>query len=712
MTVTEINPQGGPPEEEEGPARRRAWRTWFKKEPTYEEVTAGTEVARRAQELESDWDAKLAEERDAVTAWVEKHALKLPDSRYVKRRAKVLARHLPGIVVKLVVVKIPALVWNEVIGPVWIGSGKCIVAYHSWVTAARLDDAHQIAEGALKARQKADQHKAHGHRVYASLTAGLLLAGSGAYLFYVHRLAFWVIVIVLVGIIDLIGRAGRVKKDLAPAHREMLHENISFAQLTASIQAAFNETVGVDTNGVGLVRCDGVCSYDFDRQEWRQYLTHWQKIKPEDVDYVQRAIGAPPNTVKLLEVPSAAMRRILVIKHGDALKNVPQAPDGPAGSLSIMVPADLGVSKNIDQPFRIFIAGVHVIIVAKTGGGKTVHFDNLIDYVSKCRNAVAWGINLAKRHAFSKWRGVVQKVARTPEEAEALLDAALAEIQRRMDILDELANSDDPSKHTDSWNPDDPDMGPALVIFIDEFPQLAEFNGKPSGTLDLLTKVEKVHRIGREVMVSIVLALQKWGNKDSGSTIVSSQSTVVIVGPCAPYDAGEVFGYDKRDAGWSPHLLKPANEDAINDAGKAFVLGPGFLEPDEVRGWAPRGMTDTIALANRRVQEGLPKLVTVDGEDDIEEAAIVPNMLAALQAAFDYFEPSDGWLPSTMAAKWISEQSGEKVTTHRLSADLKKELGSRMEDGLIPQPRPTRNELGGNCNCYARADVEAAMGAL
>ena len=696
--MTDIGLPEGPPEDDNNKARRRAWNRWFKKEPT------SAELVRPAKDLAID-------ERDAVAAWVEKHALKLPDPRYVKRRVRQVAPHVPGIVIKVLGVRIPALIWHEVIGPVWIGSGKCIRAYHNWVTAAWLDEAHQIADGPLKSRQKADQHRAHGHRVYASLTAGGILAAGGAYLYYVHSMAFWVVVVIIIGLIDLLGRAGRVKKqDLAPAHREMLHEDISYAQLTASIQAAFNESVGVDANGTGLVRCDGVCSYDFDRQEWRQYLTHWQKIKPDDVDYVQRAIGAPPNTVKLLEVPSAAMRRILVIKHGDALKNVPQSPDEPAGSHSILEAAVLGVSKNIDQPFHIFIAGVHVIIVAKTGGGKTVHFDNLIDFVSKCRNAVAWGINLAKRHAFSKWRGVVQKVARTPEEAEALLDAALVEIQRRMDVLDDRANSDDPSRHTDSWNPDDPEMGPALIIFIDEFPQLVEFNGKPAGTLDLLTKVEKVHRIGREVMVSIVLALQKWGNKDSGSSIVSSQSTIVIVGPCAPYDAGEVFGYDKRDAGWSPHLLKPANEDAINDAGKAFVLGPGFIEPDEVRGWAPRGMTDTIAIANRRMQQGLPVIKTED--DEIEDAAIVPNMLAALQAAFEHFNPSDKWLPSTMAAQWISERSGEKVTTHKLSSTLKKELESRLEDGLIPQPHPTRNKLGDNCNCYSWDDVNAAMGAL
>lgn len=705
MTITDVPPQV-PPEEDDDSARRRSIRRWFRRAPGPEAALTkepGTEVATRqpaGEEIAEAW------------AWVEEHALKLPDSRYVKARVKHAAPKLPGILLKLTVIKLPAVIWTEGIGPIWIGAGKCIVAYKGWVSAGMLDAAQKAAEGPLRARQKADQHRANGHRVYATLVGAAIVAGSAVYTYYAHSTVFYVAVFILLGILDVIGRSGREpkKKDLAPAYREPIHEGISYQQLTASIQAAFNECVGVDGDGNPLVRCDSLCAMDWDRDEWRQMLSTYQEIKKDHVEYIERAIGAKPRTVKLLEVPSSATRRILVIKRGDPLANVPTAPDDPAGSCSILEPAALGLSKNVDQPFALGIAGVHVIIVAKTGGGKTVHFDNLIDYVSKCRDAVAWGINLVKRHAFSKWRGCIQKVARDEHEAEALLDAALDEIQRRMDILDERVNSDDPSQHSDKWDP--ATMGSALIIFIDEFPALTEFNGVPKGSLNLLTKIEKIHRVGREVMVSLVIALQKWGNADSGSTIVSSQTSVIICGPCYPDDAGEIFGYKARDtAGWTPHLLKPANEYAINDAGKAFVLAPGF-GPDEVRGWKPRSTTDTIRIAKERIAQGLPEIVIEgDTDDGIEEATLVPEMLYALDEAFKHFNPKDGWLPSKMAAEWISERTGMKLTQPALASALKKEL-SHLEEGLIPATRPTRNELGGNCNCYAADDVHAALGAL
>lgn len=703
MTITNTPPQEVPDNNDS--ARRRALSRWFrraKQEPEYEEVvdSPGTELAVPAEQIEG-W------------AWVNKYALQLPDARHVRARVRHAAPKIPGIMLRLFGHKLPVMVWSEVVTPIWVGTGKCVVAYHGWVTAAGLSEAKQSAEGNLKSRHAADQHAAHGYRVWATLIGGAVVSGGMAYLYYVHSTAFFIVVIVILGVLDLIGRTDKEKpkETILPAHRQPIYEGISYQQLTASIQDAFNETVGTDNDSNPLVRCDGLCTMDYDRDEWRQMISTYQEIKPAHIEYVERALGARLRSVKLLEVAANSTRKIVVIRHGDPLADVPSAPDDPAGSCSITDPAPLGASKDPDRSFALGIAGVHVIIVAATGGGKTVHFDNLIDYVSKCKNAVVWGINIAKRHAFSKWRGCIQKVGRDPDEAAEVLDAALAEIQRRLDILDELAQSDDPSVHTDKWDPNDPRMGPALVIFIDEYAQIAKYNGTPKGSLNLLEKVEDIGRLGREVMVSFVLAFQKWGNADAGSTIISSQSTVVICGPCSPDDAGEIFGYKARDhAGWTPHLLKPANDYGINDAGKAFVLAPGF-GPDEVRGWKPRGVTDNIRVANERVKQGLPQLVTQSQDDDIEDATVVPAMLGALEMAFDYFAPKDGWLPSKMAADWISEQTGEKVSQPTLAKALKTEL-AHLEEGLVPETRSTRNELAGNCYCYAWDDVRAALGAL
>lgn len=693
MTITDVQSPGLPPDGEDGP-RRRAWRRWFRRA---EGEAPGTDV--------TTWSGDETTEPEGW-AWVERHALQLPDRRHLKRRIRHAAPKMPGIFLRVVAIRIPVTMWREVVGPVWRGAGKCIVSYTHWVTASKLNDAHKVAEGAAKAKPLIEQHKSHGYRVWTSIIGAGILTGGAFYLYYDHLMAFAGTIIIILCILDLIGRQDMPTKEFAPVYREPWSDGMSYRQLTETLQAAFNEIVGVDSsNGFPLVRMDGICTYDFARQEWRQLLSTHQEIDADKhIRALERSVGWRVRSMRLLEVPEVATRRILIIKDGDPLADVPSAPEVPTGSRSITQPAPLGKSKDIDHPFSIGIAGVHVIIVAKTGGGKTVHFDNLIDYVSTCYDAIPWGINIVKRHAFSKWRGVIQRVARTPEEAQALLTAALVEIQRRMDILDERANSDDPAVHTERWDPSDPEMGPALVIFIDEFPQIAAFNGQPKDTLDLLHLVETVHRIGREVMVSMVIALQKWGNKDAGSTVVSSQSSVIICGPCFPDDAGEIFGYKMRDAGWAPHLLEPANDYAINDAGKAFVKAPGF-GPDEVRGWAPRPTGKVIQIANQRVADGLPSLP--EGAEEIIEGTTVPNTLAALQQAFEEIGPEDGRLPSEMAAKWISDHSSKTITATQLAAQLKKEL-----KGKALAPRRGRSVLGGNGAYYDGDDIQAAMEAL
>src|SRR5690606_5521092 len=138
-------------------------------------------------------------------------------------------------------------------------------------------------------------------------------------------------------------------------------------------------------------------------------------------------------------------------------------------------------------------AGTHVAVVGMTGSGKSKSvLWSMIDRISVCRDAVIWGIDLAQGPALPMWRGVIQRRAFTPAHADELLDAAIAEIERRMRVLTAIAEDDDPDNDTDEWHSG---LGPALVVVADEFALIAEHDGT-RGRADLLGKFEQIVRTG------------------------------------------------------------------------------------------------------------------------------------------------------------------------------------------------------------------------
>jgi hypothetical protein len=682
MTITDTNIPEIPPEDDS--PHRKAWRAWFHREP-------GTEVAV--------WESPSEE----VTpwAWVDKHALKLPDRRHVTMRLKHLGTKIPGILIKLPFKGIK-LLWYEGVGPIYAGVGKCVGAYTRWVIDEHRGEAAKAAEGPLKARLGDSRSKAHNYRIWASLIGATMVAGGMAYLYFAHYLGFWVTIIMVLGIVDLIGRQNQKPKEFAPRHREPLHEGMSYRELTASIQDSFNEIVGVDESSNPLVRVDGVASKDFDKQEYKQNISTYQEIKDEHIRTLERHIGAAARSIKILEVPKVATRRIVVIKMGDPLAVVPPPPDYPTGSLTITEPLTIGVS-TVPQPFALYFGGVHMGVTGATGSAKTkVHMRNIINVLSVCRDVVIYGIDLQNGPEFSLWKGVIQKKAFTPEDADQLLDDIIEELYRRMEILNRIAEDDDPTNddNDDEWRSD---LGPYLVVLIDEFPVLAEFNGK-AGKLDLLGKVTTGMRLGRKVGVSFIRAAQATGTQDSGTTVLHKQTAVNIVGPCSLMDTDAIFTPEKRKAGYTPHYLVPADlMGSINDAGKCYINAGGF-GPDEYRGFAPLSTSEVKRRARQRVADGLPQ---VDIGNNTEDAKLVPNTLAALAAALDGIEPPDGRLPSRMAAEWITEHSNEELSADELAKRLKDELGDKA-----PKAENMRNKLRANCRCYLAEDINRVMGEL
>lgn len=438
---------------------------------------------------------------------------------------------------------------------------------------------------------------------------------------------------------------------------------------------------GLDDIRVGSVR------FDPQRMEYRMEITSAYEIKPDDLRAVELHCDFPENAVRMVKVEESSQQRVLVIRSGDPLATTPAAPWIPTGSRSCLEPLDLGVSAG-GAPFAPVLAGVHTAVLGTTGSGKTEGVLRcIIDRLSACRDAVLWGIDLSDGPEFVLWRGVFQKLARDEREADDLLTALWAEKRRRGAILDAIALDDDPTNDTTVWGPE---LGPFLFVIIDEFSDVAAYNGRGSrkDAPNLFEQVERGARVLRKFGIYLILGTQNAGTGDWGSTQLWRLLMMKIVGPCEIQDATTVFGAKQRDLGWAPHLLQPAQRGSPNDAGKVFVAGPGFTEPEIRRVYRPSTASEVKRRARQRVADGLPAL---DG--GTLDVPPIPECLATIHAAF-------------CAHPGMDYLSAEEIGAWADSAGLRWDNGVRAE--LRDLNVRTRDKFGAGKR-YFRSDVEAAM---
>lgn len=521
-------------------------------------------------------------------------------------------------------VRAPYLLFLE-LRPIAVGLGRILTGWADWMAAT----AH-----AEMLRAATDHTEKYASELLAAQSGRRKLSAAGAVM--LAAVVWWAAIsypsalavagVVLVGVADAVGRkvSPATTSALPPPARTVLTEGVPLVQVTRAIVDRALSRWGIE---LGI---DRAMTYSPARREYEVYVTSPEAITREHLADFERAIGATDHAMRCLAPAdkSASVRR-LVIREGDPLVDVPPAPWIPSGTRSIADPLEIGVSMT-DTPFALVFAGEHIKVVGATGSGKTSWFlRNTIDAISSCLDAVLWGIDLTGGPEQSLWRGVIQRRAFTPEDAEALLDAALAEIARRSAILAGFAADDDPSNDDiTEWCTQ---LGPALILVIDEFSTLAEYDGK-AGRLNLLGKCELIVRTGRKAWVSLVALAQKTGNDDFGSTTMTTQANTSIALPCAAPDAVRLFGVERRDAGYTPHLLQPGTKTERRDAGKCYIESPLHRAPDLYSCYAPMAAGEVKRRARQRMADGLP---TLDGGPVGQVDAVeVPAILVAVEAAF------------------------------------------------------------------------------
>lgn len=622
---------------------------------------------------------------------VQRAARPLPGPRRMGRVAwwwtRTLAMVLPWL---------PVIALRE-LRPIGRGLGKALAAWASWVQAANRHAYAKEAEGNTKTKYGTAAEKTAVARRWGSTVFGAIVVGGSVWLWNTYPYYLAAAVVVLLAALDWYGRAVAPTPRSAPAMPRVLSENVPLRQIEASVLAAL-EREGFPEGSVGVAE---PMWWDETRRQYEISLSLADQLKPEHLRAVERAIGARDHAIRNLATDTATIRK-LVIVVGDPLATLAPRPFIDTGTRSIVQPVSIGESMT-EVPFALPFAGVHMRVVMGTGGGKSAWFlRSAIDGVSACADVVIGGIDITNGPELALWRGVIQYRGFNIEDAEQVLDKALAEIDRRSKILTAIAEDDDPDNDATEWHPG---LGPYFVVFVDEFAQLAVYNGK-GGTKDdpvpnLLGKCEQVVRTGRKHGVSLVMLTQRTGNEDFGSTTMSSQCGVSICGPCDPADTVRMFGVERRDAGYTPHLLSPGVEGDIRDAGKVFIDSPMHRTPDIYRAYAPGSTSEVKRRARQRMDDGLPTLAGGPVLDDVVEAVEVPPVLAALESVFGAADD-----PERLATAYILEalaEDGWELDAQQLAAGL--------EPAGVKPTRWTRG-AGKPVRGYLLADVQEAIRGL
>lgn len=362
-------------------------------------------------------------------------------------------------------------------------------------------------------------------------------------------------------------------------------------------------------------------------------------------------------------------------------------PERAPGSCTIRNQVSLGISIE-GETTPVVLAGQHVIVVADTGGGKTALVQTLAEFITACRDAVVVDVDPAKRGLKTLAPAAVM-TARTPEEAEKVLEALLARATARIASMP-------PTQ--DMWEPT-PD-GPAVICFIDEFPQLSN-RGKELA-IQLL-------RLGREAMITIVLMTQD-ATSDVLSDAVADAFPIRIMLPCRQDDVPLVVG--QRNAvskGWLPHLLVPSPEPGFPaDAGRFYCITPRHRSP-VLRYVTPLPSAEADRRTKERIAAGLPRLESAAGP--ATATAALPETIRLL---FDIFathsdpevltvaQLADGLVAADPAVwgRWEGRKDRVTMIGRTLKSRLTKEGYDIPTERLSEPGRPT---------AYRLSDIKGAL---
>ncbi|HET6359173.1 hypothetical protein [Streptomyces sp.] len=374
------------------------------------------------------------------------------------------------------------------------------------------------------------------------------------------------------------------------------------------------------------------------------------KAKPSDVtaklDDLEAALIARPGS--LLVQQSAKARPLFTLRAlgenpWDGQQPIPyRAPK----SMSCHNKADLGVELS-QTPLLMNFLRTNAVFVGGPGSGKSNALLSVAEYLTACRDAVVWDIDLGSAGAgLDPISDGIARRATNKEAARQILEDALAISITRPKLFKSLGMGR-------NWEPSP--SHPAIYLIIDEYPALV--------AAGLWPLVAEIIRTGRKSAVNLVMAAQGATKSFLGSADPGAVQNRVAL-PCRPQDVTQLFDGGALGEGWAAHKLRPSEGKTLNDVSVAYVRGGDHVEPVpkrfnyldddsfEARGSERRAAglvpvdSDSLTIAGVDLDTPLPAGADAFEKrihivEDIEDAESDVELPALLAASIEVLQDSD-----------------------------------------------------------------------
>ncbi|MFD3884007.1 hypothetical protein [Streptomyces microflavus] len=264
-------------------------------------------------------------------------------------------------------------------------------------------------------------------------------------------------------------------------------------------------------------------------------------------------------------------------------------PYRPPLSKSVVDTADLGVAMD-GTPLVFSLAGLMLLMVADSGGGKSGVMLALAEVVTACRDAVAFNLDPAGTGVGALGPAITLSACMDDKQINAVLQFLLKWCSAR-------ARQRARYGWGNKWrvSPEHP----AICVFVDEWPQLSDEN-KALLIRGLL--------LGRKEAIWFYAGSQ-FGTKDYLSQAIGPKLSAKLLGACRRVDVTELLGGGAVAEGYRADLIQAATHTEVNDAGQIYAQGlPGM--PNRPIRYQVREVTDAYAntVGGERAAAGLPDL--------------------------------------------------------------------------------------------------------
>ncbi|MEV6502206.1 hypothetical protein [Streptomyces prunicolor] len=448
--------------------------------------------------------------------------------------------------------------------------------------------------------------------------------------------------------------------------------------------------------------------------------------------YVRFATGSPDELNKddiyKALITRLRLRRGGLLTEGDpdagdsafvrALLRDPFAPEvvgplpyRPPLSMSIVDAADFGVAMDGD-PLVFSLAGLMLLMVADSGGGKSGVMLALAEAVTACRDAVAFNLDPVGTGVGALGEAITLSACMDDELIQDVLDFLLALCSAR-------ARQRARYRWGNKWRVSE--EHPAVVVFVDEWPQLSE---------EAKAKLVRALLLGRKEAVWFEAGSQ-FGTRDYLGQAIGPKLSARLLGACRRVDVTELLGGGAIAEGYRADLLQAATHTQVNDAGQIYAQGlPGM--PNRPIRYQVREVTDAQAaqLGAERAAAGLPDLARTLTEaglwqpyQDLLARCRVghappsepPAILLTLREAFRAEQDPDALTGAQLADHLIADDAerwGRWDDRADRLAMIGRHLRKALTDAGVDLSSTRLRHLPGEPTGYLLADVKTALEAF